>query len=180
MRVRSLLSTLYMHSRTLAVLLAVALLACRGKSDDNQNAPPSEAQLAVLAARVPPGSLKQLPWLLGTFRGTGAGSTPQEAFFERNSLLDDSTLIVLSFHDSTLTEADTTRYELRRDSLTNTGDGRYIATAFSADSVTFGPLADVRNFFTWRRGDDSSWFAFIFPFGNSRDVRAFRMTRIKR
>jgi len=169
-----------MHLRTLAVLVTVTLLACRGKPDDDQNAPQSEAQLAVLAARVPPGSLKQLPWLLGTFRGEGGGSAPQEVFFERNSLLDDSTLIVQSFHDSTLTEADTTRYELRADSLTNTGDGRYIATAFSAESVTFGPLAGVNNFFTWRRGDDSSWFAFIFPFGSPRAARVFRMTRIKR
>jgi hypothetical protein len=169
-----------MHSRTIAVLLAVALLACGSKSDDDQNTPQSEAQLAVIAARVPAGSLKQLPWLLGTFRGTGAAGIPDEAFFERNSLLDDSTLIVQSFHDSTLTEADTTRYELRRDSLTNTGDGRYIATAFSPDSVTFGPLAGVNNFFTWHRGDDSSWSAFIFPFGNPRGVRVYRMTRVER
>jgi hypothetical protein len=164
----------------MVAMLALPCLACKGKSDDQTIPPPPDVPLTVNAARVPAGALKQLTWLLGTFRGTGSDTT-REIFFERNALVDDSTLIVLSFHDSTLTEADTTRYELRRDSLTNLGDGRYIATAFSADSVTFGPLANVNNFFTWRKGVDSSWFAFIFPFGSpSARVQIYKMTRIRR
>ena len=89
-------------------------------------------------------------------------------------------LIVESFENATFTgKIDTTRYELRHDSLTNTGTGRYVAIAISPDSVTFGPLSNVNNFFTWRRGDDSTWIAMIFPFGSYAGLRVYRMTRIK-
>lgn len=171
-----------MHPRTFVAVLAMTLMACKGKTDDSANSDPApEYHLTVDAAHVSAGALKQLPWLLGTFRGTDLEGTMPDPFFERNVLADDSTLLVLSFHDSTLTGADTTRYELRRDSLTNTGDGRYIATAISADSVAFGPLAGVNNFFTWRRDTDSSWLAFIYPFDNlTSKQRRYRMTRVTR
>jgi hypothetical protein len=172
-----------MKLRIFVVVVVVAAGACSKDTPAPQATPDPEtrtSELTVEAVKVPPGSLKQLPWLMGTFRGAGIAGTEQEPFFERNSLVNDSTLIVESFENASLTgHIDTTQYELRRDSLTNTGHGRYIATAFSPDSVTFGPLANVNNFFTWRRGDDSSWVAMIFPFGNSADVRAYKMTRIR-
>lgn len=163
-----------MHVRQFAATLALALLACKADSA-------ADLSLTVRAAHVPAGALKQLPWLLGTFRGWEVDVDPRNVFFERNVLANDSTLLVLSFHDSTLTEADTTRYELRGDSLTNVGAGRYIATAVSADSLTFGPLSGVDNFFTWRKDTDSSWYAFIFPFGRpSIRPRSYRMERVNR
>src|SRR5687768_18429081 len=131
------------------LLAACLLLACTTKETD-QPAPGSTASPAatasVVAARVPPGALRQVPWLLGTFRGRGEGSTVQEPFYERYSLADDSTLIVESFKDSTLTGAiDTSRYEVRRDSLSNPGQRRYIASVVTADSIVFSPLVGVRN-----------------------------------
>ena len=173
-----------MKSRILVAVLALALSGCKDKPADPRGQPPAPEVSAtpetIDAAVVPAGALRQLPWLMGTFRGTGADGTAQGEFFERNSLLNDSTLIVESFENATLTgKIDTTRYELRHDSLTNTGPGRYIAIAISPDSVTFGPLAGVNNFFTWHKGDDSTWIAMIFPFGSDAGFRVYQMKRIK-
>ena len=168
-------------NRLVSALAVCPLLACTDRKDD-QPAPASPAAVPVAAARAPSGALKQLPWLLGTFRGRGEGTTVQEPFYERYSLADDSTLIVESFRDSTLTgPVDTSRYELRRDSLTSSGERRYVATAITADSLAFGPLVGVSNAFTWRRGDDSSWVAVIRPLaGGASAERVYRMVRLTR
>ena len=161
------------------IWLAIAGLACA--DEPAEQAAPAPAASTVVAARVQTGALKQMPWLLGTFRGTGEGTTVQAPFHERYSLADDSTLIVESFRDSTLSGAiDTSRYELRRDSLSSVGERRYIATYIGADSVVFGPLVDVRNGFTWRKGDDTSWVAVITPLGGGPSTqRTYRMVRLK-
>jgi hypothetical protein len=171
----------HMKPRYLVVALVMALAGCKDKPADPRDLPPApelpSTPPTVEAVAVPKGALTQLPWLMGTFRGVGTGT---EEFFERNSLLNDSTLIVESFENATLTgKIDTTRYELRHDSLTSSGAGRYIATAISPDSVTFGPLSGVNNFFTWRKGDDSTWTAMIYPFGSNAGLHVYTMTRIK-
>ena len=167
-------------TRLVLPLLACGVLACKAKQED-QPPPAPPAPPAVAAAHVPVGALKQMPWLLGTFRGRGEGTTVQAPFYERYSLADDSTLIVENFPDSTLKGAvDTTRYEARRDSLSNPGASRYIATVVTADSVVFGPLVGVRNGFTWRKGDDTSWVAVITPLGGGASAqRVYRMVRLR-
>lgn len=167
-----------MRLRSVVAALGATLTACRDKPADQ---PLVGTPASAVAAKISPGALRQMPWLLGTFRGGGADGTVQEPFYERYSLADDSTLVVESFKDSTLTGAiDTTRYEQRRDSLTNPGTSRYVAIAISADSVTFGPLAGVKNGFTWRKGDDRAWTAVIIPPGNSAaKQRTYRMARIR-
>lgn len=168
-----------MHSRVVLTSLALTLVACGDNDKSEEHPAPAVPPTSVVAATVPPGALGQLPWLLGTFRGTGAEGTTQAPFYERYSLVDDSTLVVESFKDSTLAGAiDTTRYEVRHDSLTNPGKTRYVATAISADSVTFGPLVGVNNGFTWRKGDSSDWIAVIIPTGTAKQ-RTYRMARIK-
>jgi hypothetical protein len=173
-----------MQSRIVIAGLVLSLAACgdKDKSEEGPSpappAPPAPTS-TVVAAKVAPGALKQLPWLLGTFRGTGVEGTTQAPFYERYSLADDSTLVVESFKDSTLAGAiDTTRYEVRRDSLSNPGTSRYVATAISADSVTFGPLVGVNNGFTWRRGDNSAWIAVIIPATPAKQ-RTYRMARTR-
>jgi hypothetical protein len=166
--------------RLASVLVAGVVLACTSKPDD-QAAPVPPAAATVAAAHVPSDALKRMPWLLGTFRGRGEGTTVQEPFYERYSLADDSTLIVESFKDSTFTGSiDTSRYEARRDSLTSTGARRYVATVMTADSIVFAPLVGVSNGFTWRKGDDTSWIAVITPLsGGAAAQRLYRMVRVK-
>lgn len=166
------------------LLAAVTLAACSSGSDARADSAaantPAAAPEPVVAARVPAGALRQVPWLLGTFRGEGAEGTTQAPFYERYSLADDSTLIVEGFKDSTLTGAiDSTRYELRADSLTNPGASRYVAVGISPDSIAFGPLVGVRNGFVWRKGDSTSWTAIIIPVRADAPRRTYRMARLK-
>ena len=164
----------------LGVALGLLVTACGDRSKDTPGAAAPDVPAPIVAARIPAGALKQLPWLLGTFRGTGIEGTDQAPFYERYSLADDSTLIVESFADSTLSgKIDTTRYEARRDSLSNPGSSRYIATAISADSVAFGPLVGVKNGFTWRKGDANDWIAVIIPTAKTATRRTYRMVRLK-
>jgi hypothetical protein len=165
----------------LASALAACLLACADKPEEQAAPVPPAPTETVTAARVQSGALKQMPWLLGSFRGRGDGATVQEPFYERYSLVDDTTLIVESFKDSTLTGAiDTSRYEVRRDSLASVGERRYVATVITPDSVVFGPLVGVRNGFTWKKGDDTSWIAVITPLsGGAAAQRTYRMVRFK-
>jgi hypothetical protein len=159
----------------------LVLIACSGKSEQPPAQLASPPSATTTAAAIQPRALTQLPWLIGTFRGTGADGTVQDAFFERYSLADDSTLIVESFKDSTLAgPVDSTRYEVRRDSLTNPGAHRYIATSITPDSITFGPLVGVKNGFLWRKGDSSAWTAVIVPPpGADAKQRFYRMARIR-
>jgi hypothetical protein len=166
---------------TLAVL---CFAACRSEKSAEQPASQAVASAettTVSAAKIQVGALTQLPWLLGTFRGAGIEGTTQAPFYERYSLADDSTLIVESFKDSTLAGAiDSTRFEVRNDSLTSRGERRYVATSISPDSINFGPLAGVKNGFLWKKGDSLAWTAVIVPLGgDASKQRYYRMARIR-
>ena len=126
-------------------------------------------------ARAPEVSnLRMLSWIEGTWRGSGGGVA---AFFERYKLADDSTLVIDSFEDSTLTKVtETSYYELRDGRVTSRGERQYIANAINADSIVFVPLRGVNNSFVWKRGNQSEWTATIIPErGNSRTYHMVRM-----
>jgi len=118
-------------------------------------------QLVALYIRPAPGSssLAPLKWIEGTWQGTGDGVQP---FYERYRLQDDTTLVVESFADATLSKiSDTTRFESRRGLIANPGNARYVAQLISADSIVFIPLRGVGNSFVWRRGTADHWSATI-------------------
>ena len=160
------------------VVAAFLAAACGEKHQDGASSTALTSSRS--AAKIPTGALRQMPWLLGTFRGVGAEGTDQAAFYERYTLADDSTLVVESFKDSTLTgPIDSTRYEVRNDSLTTVGTARYVATSIAPDSVVFGPLVGVKNGFVWRRDNESSWTAVIIPVNPAAPRRTYRMHRLK-
>ena len=163
-------------------LVVAGLAACsRASSDRPADSSTGATPIAdVPAASAPRTALTAMPWLLGSFRGAGAEGTVQAPFYEKYSLIGDSTLVVEGFADSTWSgKPDSTRYQLRGDSLAGAGSARYVASVVTPDSVVFSPRAGVRNGFTWRRGDDSSWVAVITPVPAG-TVRTYRMVRVKR
>ncbi len=164
-----------MRLRILPIIAAVCALACRDSSGERQN--------DLFSVRVPPRALTQVRWIEGTWKGTGAEGTTQEPFYERYTLVNDSTLVVESLQDSTLQlVTDTTRYEQHGDSLSNPGRGpRWIATFVSPDSIHFEPLSGTKNRFVFRRGDDSSWTAVLDwpPVDSVARHRVYLMMRIK-
>ena len=102
--------------------------------------------------------LKSLRWIEGTWRGTGDVEKP---FFERYHFENDSTLVVESFPDETLSKVDdVTRFELKEGQFTNGGEGaRWAATQLDENSITFEPVARARNTFRWERQSENIWKA---------------------
>jgi hypothetical protein len=119
--------------------------------------------------------LRMLSWIEGTWRGSGGGVAP---FYERYQLSDDSTLVIESFEDSTLSNiTETSYYELRDGRVTSRGERQYIAEGIAADSIVFAPLRGVNNSFVWKRGTENEWTATILPENGS--PRTYAMVRMQ-
>jgi hypothetical protein len=168
-----------MHKRSRAVLVLGAALALAACSKEASKEEAAQVKLpASPAAKAPRSTLADLRWIMGAYRGAGAQGTIQEPFYERYSLANDSALVVESFKDSTFKGTpDSTRYDLRGDSLANIESA---ATAVSPSSVTFSSRKVPGLAWTWRQDDDSSWTAIIVntvPNGPPK-TRVYRMVKL--
>ena len=96
-----------------ALVLTTVATVARAQSAPSPN-PVTDPAAFVASAKpavLTPKDLRALRWIEGTWRGAGGGEKP---FFERYAFVDDSTLRMESFADSTLGRvSDTTFYELR-------------------------------------------------------------------
>lgn len=159
----------WMTMRALALSGTVALGACAGARTPTWRPAPTQAsptqsaptQAAMpVAARMPLADFALLAWLEGTWRGEGVD---QPAFYERYGFVDDSTMRVESFPDSTLA-AEPERGEVRwRDGLVTTGSGGalWIVTEYDDAMIRFESVAGARNSFVWRRDSDDAWTAVL-------------------
>ena len=125
--------------------------------------------------------LRALEWIVGTWRGSGDGQAP---FYERYRFLDDSTLLVESFKDSTLTDvSESTPFELRGGRLANAvpaNAAQWVAVRLAGGAITFAPVRRARNRFTWRPESADVWIAELaWPASNAAPARArtYRMVR---
>jgi hypothetical protein len=153
-----------------------------------QTAPAQTAPQSTPTPTVLGGNIRSLRWITGTWRGSGETQAP---FYERYRLVDDSTLVVDGFSDSTLaTVSESTRFRMRAGVLTSApglegeppaGTPQWYATALSADSVRFEPLVAVRNTFVWRFVSNNEWVAVLsWPASPTRPARqvTYTMRRI--
>lgn len=139
--------------------VVIAIPACAGASAAPAVAEPSATAMPI-AARVQLPDFARLAWLEGTWRGEGVG---QPAFWERYRVLDDSTIRIESFTDSTLAGPPETG-ELRwRDGMVTiaSGGALWVLTRRDRSSLRFEPVAGARNSFTWRRAADDAWTAVL-------------------
>lgn len=162
-----------MH-RTFQVISRAALLlgmlvnfaACtRTKTPDlAHNAVSPSGTPVTLPSPVPknitPTDLKKLHWIEGTWRGTGGEVPP---FYERYKFENDSSLVVETLSDETLSKvADTSRFELKDGHFgSNDGSSGSVATALDANSISFAPLGKASNYFRFQRESDNSWKAIL-------------------
>ena len=164
---------------------ALVLLAPLAGAPFAAGAQPAAAPPA--AARVTVRQLAQLRWLAGDWRGAGTAGTTQAPFYERYRFVDDSTLTVETFADSTWrTVSETSRWELRGGRLGNVGDGaRWVATRVDSLGAEFAPTARARNTFRWARAPRSgrrpaTWQATITPLGQPAPRSSqYLMTRVR-
>ena len=171
---------------TLAALAVLALAACDSNSRPETSAPPPAPAAAPAAAtpqtaaQITPADFRKLRWIEGNWRGSGVGQAP---FYERYRFVDDSTLVVDAFPDSTLaTVSESTRFELRDGMLGNAGAVRWVASRLDDRAVDFIPVAGAQNNFTWRFESPDRWTALLnWPASDTRPARdaTYNMERIR-
>ena len=172
-----------------AVLGGLLLHALAGPSSVGaQSGDAPEPPAAPMAARLTSRDLTLLRWIVGDWRGMGVDGTTQLPFYERYRFVDDSTLLVESFDDSTWrAPSERTRYELRAGRFGNDGTGAlWVAVGIDTLGVDFAPVARARNTFRWGRAAGSGrrpaqWQATIAwsAKGGTRAQRHYRMERVR-
>ena len=110
--------------------------------------------------QITPADLAKLHWIGGTWRGTGGGVPP---FYERYKFANDSTLIVETLADETLSKVDdVSRFELKDGLFGHSSvDSGSVATALDDSSITFESYGMAQNSFRWQRESGNSWKAIL-------------------
>lgn len=141
----------------IAAILLLNIIECAGTESASTV---QEGQSQPTPKRISTSDLKRLRWIEGAWRGTGDVEKP---FFERYHFENNSTLVVESFTDETLSKVDeVTRFELRDGQFGNWGEGaRWVATELDDNSITFSPVARARNTFRWERQSENIWKAVL-------------------
>jgi hypothetical protein len=103
--------------------------------------------------------LAKLRWIEGTWRGTGVDQPP---FYERYKFENDSTLLVETLSDETLTNVtDSSRFELKDGHFGHSeGESGSVAIALDDNSITFAPVGKG-NYFRFQRESENSWKAIL-------------------
>lgn len=163
-------------SRILHALLPT-LVACSAP-DLPPPIPPDQVGVPAAPAVVTENELQRLRWIEGDWWGIEPNG---EKFFEGYHFRDDSTMVTLTYADSTYGKlAGSGTIELRRNILTSRGgELAWTATVVSAKEVRFDPIGKANNSFTWVRQDADHWLATLY-WKNENGVveqRNFRMTR---
>jgi hypothetical protein len=124
--------------------------------------------------------LTKLRWLEGVWYGTSPG---EPAHYERYRFLNDSTIEITYFADSTLTrESGTGRVYLSVGRIYHTfGPGRWGATHVDTAGVYFIPQVNARNTFAWSYQSPDTWTATLRSGASGRErVTIYQMKKIPR
>ena len=154
----------------------ILLLACASPETEQQAktavAPPA-------AATVTLDEFRQVHWIAGSWRGSG-GAYP--SFFEEYRLVDDSTIQMRAFSDSTFTVAtDSSRIEWRNNVVNSRGNDRgYIVIALSADSIRFIREGEAAGGHTFKRASPDEWTATLHPANETGQPTVYIMRRLSR
>jgi hypothetical protein len=152
------------------IVLALALVAC--SSGERAQQPGSEPVTISLA------EFKQLHWIAGTWRGSG-GAYP--AFFEEYRVLNDSTILMRGFSDSTFSvTTDSSGIEWRNGTIRSGAQRDYVAVDFSATSIRFARPGVPLGGHTFARNSDDEWTATLHASRPDGQVTVYRMRRVSR
>lgn len=145
-----------------ALVLATAAIcpaqAQNGAAGGSAPPPKTVAGTAVVVSKV---QFNTLRWLEGTWRGTGGGVP---AFAEGYHFVNDTTIAISYYSDSTATKVSTTgTMVLSAGQLFYTGNGtEYIATKIVPKTVTFVPKGtNGKNSFEWTMVTPTHWTAVL-------------------
>jgi hypothetical protein len=122
---------------------------------------------------------RDLRWIAGTWRGSG-GAYP--SFFEEYKVLDDTTIKMRSFSDSTLrVPTDSSMIELRNGTVqSRSARSTYVVVAFTPSSVRFARPGAAGGGHTFARVSPDEWTATLHPAAAGGQATLYTMRRIKR
>ena len=152
--------------------------------------PPAAPLLLIIGLALPPdlpgqqpapkvtvAQFKQLKWLEGAWLGSG-GNYP--AFYEEYRVLDDSTIQMRAFSDSTFRKAtDSSRIELRGGVVSQRGGSQYTASLLQPDRIQFLPPGATRGGFTFTRVAADQWTATLHPSAPGGRETVYVMRRLR-
>lgn len=143
---------------------------------------PASAGMLAAQRQAAPATLAQfreLDWLSGRWRGSG-GAYP--AFFEEYRLINDSTILMRGFADSTFRAAtDSSWIELRKGIVSKRGErAPSVAIELSTGRVRFAREGSERGGFTWTRVSPDQWTATLHPVTPGGAETVYVMRRMRR
>ena len=153
------------------ILLIVIAAAC-ASNERGEEAAPAQASVSLEEFR-------QLQWIAGTWRGSG-GAYP--SFYEEYRVIDDSTIQMRAFSDSTFNVAtDSSLIEFRSGAVQSRGAERtYIALAVTSDSVRFARAGVPLGGHTFTRTSADEWTATLHPSRADGQPTVYIMRRVQR
>ena len=166
----------------LTLLLALVGAGCGGEqrvSADTTRPAAGAEPPALRGVVVVPQMFRTLHWIEGRWRGSDSA---QLVFFEEYRFVDDSTIVMRTFSDSTFSAAtDSSVVALRGGRVENvSANATWVATSFFGNSVHFAPVKGTRSRFIWERAT-SGWTARLFPPDDSSpNGRLYHMTPMLR
>lgn len=158
-------------------MLLIGVIACAAPEDE-ADAPAITPQSAAALAAVSLNDFQQIQWIEGRWLGSG-GAYP--AFYEEYRVVDDSTIQMRSFPDSTFSAAtDSSLIELRNGEVRKRGENRdYVVIALAADSVRFAQPGMIQGGHTFSRVSADEWTATLHPSSPDGQATVYRMRRIQ-
>jgi hypothetical protein len=151
-----------MRTSAASVVTAVVLATACGNSGDkipvDTAASVATAPAPVVAGTFTLDDFRRLRWLDGRWRGFQPDGNK---FYEQYRWLNDSTMAMHAYSDSTFTMAsDSSRVELRGGTVSNESPtARWVATRLDSTGVDFGPHHGAANHFTWAQESPTKWNA---------------------
>lgn len=163
-------------NRCIGVLL-VAGISC-SSPENERDAPAITPQSAAELAAVSLNDFQQIQWIVGRWLGRG-GAYP--AFYEEYRAVDDSTIQMRAFPDSTFSAAtDSSLIELRNGEVRKRGENRaYVVIALAADSVRFAQPGMLQGGHTFTRVSADEWTATLHPSSPDGQATVYTMRRIQ-
>ncbi len=161
-----------MH-RFLFALVLLVLVLCIPRPSAAQHSSRPEASPPPVSFSVD--DFRGLRWLEGNWRGAAPG---EPAFHEGYRFVDDSTMVMTYYADSTFTRpTGTATVELRNGRVYHrSGGALWVLTRSDASGLHFSPVERARNRFLWRRESAAVWTASLFS--SSGRAVVYRLTRI--
>lgn len=147
-----------MRARVAACLAIVAACARPDGKPDSTSIGASASVSPIAGATVSLADFQQMRWINGMWRGFMPDG---KTFYERYRMVNDSTMVMHAFPDSTFgTPSDSSVIALRNGVVTSAGGSSlYVATRLDSTGVDFAPQRGATNRFTWARESATQWSA---------------------